>query len=51
MDGEVDLTTALLLKQCPPRDGSAEKFLSEALGYTESRLRELFKDELLSAED
>lgn len=50
MDGEVDLTTALLLKQCPPRDGSAEKFLSEALGYTESMLKELFGD-LLSTNE
>ena len=50
MDGENDLTTALILKACPPRDGSAEEFLKNELGYTESRLKELFGDLLKTKE-
>lgn len=44
MDGKIDLTTALLLKACPPRDGSAEEFLKNELGYTDSRIKEAIPD-------
>lgn len=47
MDGKIDITDAVLAKVKVPKTEALPAFLHERLGYTESRLKEIFGEGLL----